>query len=138
MPLLRLIAQIEDHFGLKLDEERLKEAVALSSRASTLWRQTLETARTHPSPLTFFDGLIHMAPVIVLRGSQTAVDYYEELLAEMGERVRSGVGAVHGPVVGGGPRAASAARNDSRPAAAAASDRSDRLSFRAYRDVRHR
>jgi len=92
--LVRLIGQIEEHFGLKLDEERLKEAVALSSRASTLWRRALETARTHPSPLTFFDGLIHMAPVIVLRGSPTAVEYYEQFLAEMGERVRNGVGAV--------------------------------------------
>ncbi|MEK7710351.1 MAG: 2-hydroxyacyl-CoA dehydratase family protein [Planctomycetota bacterium] len=92
--LLALIQQIETRFDLRLDWDRLREVVALSSRASGLWRELLETARSHPSPLTFFDGLIHMAPVIVMRGSQQAVDYYEELLTEMQDRVRDGVAAV--------------------------------------------
>lgn len=92
--LTTLIAQIESQFGLRLDRDRLQEVVALSSRASTLWRAVLDTARAHPSPITFFDGIIHMAPVILMRGSHTAVDYYESLLAEMQDRVRAGVGAV--------------------------------------------
>jgi benzoyl-CoA reductase/2-hydroxyglutaryl-CoA dehydratase subunit BcrC/BadD/HgdB len=90
----QLVGRIESHLGRKLDRDRLCEVVSLSSRASTLWRQVLETARAHPSPLTFFDGLIQMAPVILMRGSQDALDYYELLLAEMQERVANGVGAV--------------------------------------------
>jgi benzoyl-CoA reductase/2-hydroxyglutaryl-CoA dehydratase subunit BcrC/BadD/HgdB len=35
-----------------------------------------------------------MAPVIIMRGSQQAVSYYEELLTEMQNRVRDGVAAV--------------------------------------------
>ena len=35
-----------------------------------------------------------MAPVILMRGSRTAVDYYEVLLAEMQQRVAQGVAAV--------------------------------------------
>lgn len=92
--LVRLIGQIESRFGLKMDPARLEEAVSLSSRASTLWREVLETARTRPAPITFWDGLIHMAPVILMRGSQAPIDYYRALLAEMEDRVRSGVGAV--------------------------------------------
>ncbi len=92
--LVSLIEQIESQFGLKLDGDRLREVVALSSRASALWRQVLDTARAHPSPITFFDGVIHMAPVILLRGSQKAVGFYEVLLAEMQDRVRDGIGAV--------------------------------------------
>jgi benzoyl-CoA reductase/2-hydroxyglutaryl-CoA dehydratase subunit BcrC/BadD/HgdB len=92
--LKQLIERIEAHFGLRLDWDRLRAAVERSSRASTLWREVLDTARAHPSPLTFFDGLIHMAPVILLRGSNAAVEYYEALLAEMRERVAEGVGAV--------------------------------------------
>ena len=92
--LLQFIDRIETEFGLRLDHTRLEETVALSSRASALWRRILDTAQTHPAPLTFWDGLIHMAPVIVLRGSQTAIDYYESLLSEMEQRVRDGVGAV--------------------------------------------
>lgn len=92
--LAALIGRIERHFGLKLDWDRLEQTVALSSRASTLWRRVLETARARPAALTFWDGLIHMAPVILMRGSQTAVDYYEALLTEMQQRVCDGAGAL--------------------------------------------
>ncbi len=92
--LASLVEQIESHFGLKLERSRLEEVVALSSRASTLWRQVLDTAKAHPSPLTFFDGLIHMAPVILMRGRQAAVGYYEALLREMNQRVHDGAGAI--------------------------------------------
>jgi len=94
--LRRLVEEIESHFGLKMSTERLEEVVDLSSRASTLWREVLETSRARPSPLTIWDGLIHMAPVIVLRGSRAAVEYYETLLAEMRQRVHDGVAAVPG------------------------------------------
>jgi len=86
--------QIEASFDCKLDMDRLKEVVALSSRTSALWREILDTAQTRPSPITFWDGLFHMAPVILLRGSQVSIDYYELLLAEMNQRVHNGVGAV--------------------------------------------
>lgn len=91
-----LIKSIESQFGLTLDEARLHDEVTRSSRTSALWHDVLETARAKPSPLTFFDGLIHMAPVILMRGSQVAIDYYEELLAEIKARVAGGVGAVPG------------------------------------------
>ncbi|MBI5864041.1 MAG: 2-hydroxyacyl-CoA dehydratase [Planctomycetes bacterium] len=92
----RLIHQIEGRFGLSLDRRRLEEVVALSSRASTLWREALETARARPAPIVFWDGLIQMAPVILMRGSRLAVEYYETLLAEMKQRVHDGIGAVPG------------------------------------------
>ncbi|MFQ5463911.1 MAG: 2-hydroxyacyl-CoA dehydratase, partial [Phycisphaerae bacterium] len=90
----RLIGQIEEQFGTRLDRDRLQETVRLSSRASELWRRVLDTARAHPAAMTFFDGVIHMAPVILMRGSQKAIDYYEALLAELNQRVEQGVGAV--------------------------------------------
>ncbi|MCP3902259.1 MAG: 2-hydroxyacyl-CoA dehydratase [Planctomycetes bacterium] len=91
-----LIARIEERFGLVFDAAKLEETVARSSRASSLWREVLETARSRPAPITFWDGLIHMAPVILMRGSQVAIDYYEDLLAEMRARVDDGVAAVPG------------------------------------------
>lgn len=90
----RMIEQIESKFGLKMDYDRLREVVSLSSRASILWREVLDTAQESPSPLSFFDGVIHMAPVILMRGSHKALDYYNELHAELKQRVASGVGAV--------------------------------------------
>lgn len=91
-----LIDHIEHQFNLKLDPRRLEECVALSSQASSRWRAVLDTAAYRPAPLTFWDGAIHMAPVILMRGSQTAVDYYDALLAEMEERISRHVPGVPG------------------------------------------
>jgi len=44
------------------------------------------------APLSFFDGTIHMGPIVVLRGTQTAKDYYTDLLAELEENVKNNVG----------------------------------------------
>jgi benzoyl-CoA reductase/2-hydroxyglutaryl-CoA dehydratase subunit BcrC/BadD/HgdB len=92
--LFELIDQITEASGRTFSLPKLEEVVHRSSRTSRLWNKVLDTARNHPSPLTFFDGLIQMAPVVVMRGSQEAIDYYETLLSEMQQRVREGIGAI--------------------------------------------
>ncbi len=92
--LKEMIKILEEKLNTKCDYDRLEEHVARSSQASTLWREILETARTTPAPMTFWDGLIQMSPVILMRGSEIAIDYYTELLAEMQARVTQGIGAV--------------------------------------------
>lgn len=89
-----LIDRLEIRFEQKLDRKRLREAVERSSRVSMLWGRVLDTAQHRPSPLTFWDMLIHMAPVILMRGSHEAIEYYETLLAEMEQRIAEGVAAV--------------------------------------------
>jgi len=86
--------KLERITGNHLDQEKFRKAVALSRKTSDLWKQVLFTATNVPSPLTFFDGTIQMGPAVVLRGGQDAVDYYEELLEELEQRTREGVGAV--------------------------------------------
>ncbi len=90
----RMIEEIENKFALRMDYDRLSEVVALSSRASALWGSVLDTAKARPAAMTFFDGAIHMAPVILMRGSQTAIDYYKSLLTELSQRVENGIGAI--------------------------------------------
>ncbi len=92
----RLIEQLEGITGRKLDLDRLAETVKLSNQCTRLWGQILEACRNVPTPLTFFDTLIHLAPVVVMRGTPEAVEYYTLLLAEVEERVASGVAAVPG------------------------------------------
>ena len=82
--------------GRPLDMDRFRQAVGLSQRCSQLWEKVLRTASQRPSPLNFFDGTIHMGPAVVLRGTQIAVDYYEQLLAELEQRIADGVAAVEG------------------------------------------
>jgi len=91
-----LIPTLEEVSGVKFDIDRLRETVRLSRECSDLWKDVLETAASRPSPLTFFDSTIHMAPAVVMRGTQSAIDYYNELLAELKDRMADGVAAVEG------------------------------------------
>jgi 2-dehydropantoate 2-reductase len=94
--MIRLISQLQGFTGRGLDMDRLAEVVALSSRASRLWGEILELAECVPTPLTYFDTLIHMAPMVCMRGTPEAVEYYEILKAELEERVADKVAAVPG------------------------------------------
>jgi len=81
-----MIEPLEKISGNKFDMDELKKVLSLSRECSDLWMKVLETASAVPSPLTFFDGTIHMGPAVVLRGTQQALDYYKILLAELEER----------------------------------------------------
>jgi benzoyl-CoA reductase/2-hydroxyglutaryl-CoA dehydratase subunit BcrC/BadD/HgdB len=91
-----LIPQLEAISGNKFDMDKLRHVLTLSKECSSLWKKVLDTASAMPSPITFFDGTIHMGPAVVLRGTQTAVDYYNLLLAELNVRIKNKVAAVEG------------------------------------------
>jgi benzoyl-CoA reductase/2-hydroxyglutaryl-CoA dehydratase subunit BcrC/BadD/HgdB len=89
-----LVSALEPVAGRSLDPDELARVIALSRECSVLWERVLKTAVATPSPLTFFDGTIHMGPAVVLRGTPAAVEYYELLLVELEERVAGGEAAV--------------------------------------------
>ena len=91
-----MIPTLEQISGNKFDIDRFRETVRLSKECTIRWRQVLEAAANVPSPMTFFDHTIHMAPAVVLRGKQEALDYYDLLLAELKERMDAGIAAVPG------------------------------------------
>ena len=91
-----MVPELERIAGRKLDMDRFREVVGESRETSRLWRETLETAAHKPSPLTFFDGTIHMGPAVVLRGLPVANEYYRALLKELRARIDGGVAAVDG------------------------------------------
>lgn len=89
-----LVAPLEAVAGRRLDAVALEAAVGRSRTCSDRWRDVLHTAATRPAPLTFWDATIHMAPAVVLRGTQEACDYYAALLPELLGRARAGQGAL--------------------------------------------
>jgi len=91
-----LIPTLEEVTGVRFDIDRLREVVASSYRCTLLWKKVLRIAEQRPSPITFFDGTIHMGPAVVLRGDERAERYYETLISELEERVANGSGAVDG------------------------------------------
>lgn len=89
-----LVPELEKVADQKFDLEKFRETVRLSHDGCVLWRRVLETAMNKPSPINFFDSAIHMGPIVVMRGTQYAVDYYKVLLAELEERVKNNIGSV--------------------------------------------
>lgn len=89
-----MIPDLEKVSAVRFDIDRLREVVASSHRCTQGWGKALRLARHKPSPLTFFDGTIHMGPAVVLRGDDRAVAYYEVLSEELEARIAQGVGAV--------------------------------------------
>lgn len=97
------IAQMKEYFaflegatGEAFDEERFLEVAAKSLAAITLWKEVLSCAETVPSPMTCLDAFILMAPVVILRGTDEVIAFYEGLLAEMRQRVEEGIAIIPG------------------------------------------
>lgn len=80
-----LITVLEEITGSKLSWDKLEEVVNNSATTSDLWGEFLDKAKTNPSPITFFDGCIQMAPAVVLRGTPIANKYYKLLNQEIDE-----------------------------------------------------
>ena len=92
--LRELIDFLEVFTQRRLDYDRLKEVLELSSEACRLWNDCLDMAALKPAPFGFFDACFHMAPIVVWRGTKEAVDYYRQLKAELEERVEKKVYAI--------------------------------------------
>ena len=88
------IAFLEAHCGKKMDHDRLAEVGRLSLAGQKLWQKVLDTTIHKPAPMSAFDAFFHLALIVTLRGTQTVIDYYDELLKEMKERIEKGISAV--------------------------------------------
>jgi benzoyl-CoA reductase/2-hydroxyglutaryl-CoA dehydratase subunit BcrC/BadD/HgdB len=91
-----LVKTLENLTGRSLDQDRLKEVIHLSDEATKLWMRILESATRSPAPITVFDQFISMAPIVSQRGTLAALEFYKEMLEELEERTKTGVGAIDG------------------------------------------
>jgi benzoyl-CoA reductase/2-hydroxyglutaryl-CoA dehydratase subunit BcrC/BadD/HgdB len=89
-----LIAWAEKHTGRKLKQKRFMKTLEYSDRAVRLWWEIRELNKARPSPLNTPDLFVNMAPIVVLRGTEDAVSFYEKLKVEVEERVEQGTGAI--------------------------------------------
>lgn len=85
---------LESAAGRPFDHDKMTEVGQLSLAGQQLWQKVLNTTASKPSPMSAFDAFFFLALIVTLRGTQTAVDFYTELLAEMEERVNRGVSVV--------------------------------------------
>jgi len=88
------ITFLETACGRRFDYDRMIEVGRLSIEGQRLWQAVLDTTTNKPAPMSAFDAFFHLALIVTLRGTQTVVDYYTDLLAEMKARVAEGISAV--------------------------------------------
>lgn len=80
--------------GGEWSEDRFEESVLRSRQATALWQECIEANAARPAPATAVDQFLLMGPIVTMRGTREAVDFYRELRDELRERVGSGEGAV--------------------------------------------
>jgi benzoyl-CoA reductase/2-hydroxyglutaryl-CoA dehydratase subunit BcrC/BadD/HgdB len=89
-----MIRFLEGVTGHRLRPERLKRVANASNKTVYLWSEIRALCKARPSPLNAPDLFVNMAPIVVLRGTESAVRFYRHLRAEVEERVHNGVGAI--------------------------------------------
>ncbi len=91
-----MAADLEKITGRRFSRRELEQSLNYSKEAIALWREIRELCRAEPSPLNAPDLFIHMAPIVVLRGTAQPVRYYRRLRDEVSRRVAGGLSAVEG------------------------------------------
>jgi benzoyl-CoA reductase/2-hydroxyglutaryl-CoA dehydratase subunit BcrC/BadD/HgdB len=89
-----MIPELERISGRKFSEARFRKIISLARESSLRWGEVLETMKNRPAPMSIFDAFVHLAPIVSLRGLPVSMEYYDILLEELRERVKSGIGAV--------------------------------------------
>lgn len=91
---MEYITFLEEVCGKSFDFDRMMEVGRLSLKGQRLWQDILDTTMSKPSPMSAFDAFFFMAMIVTLRGTQIAVDFYQELLEEMRQRASQKIGVV--------------------------------------------
>ena len=92
--LQELITFLEGFCGRRLNYDRLQECVELSGNMFRTWKAVYELCQNVPSPMSVFDIFTHLFPVLGFRATPEGVAYYEDLKAEVAERVAQGISAI--------------------------------------------
>jgi benzoyl-CoA reductase/2-hydroxyglutaryl-CoA dehydratase subunit BcrC/BadD/HgdB len=88
------ITFLETHTRKKFDYDKMANVGRLAFQAQKLWQKILNTTAHKPSPMSAFDAFFFLALIVTLRGTQTAVDFYQELTLEMEDRIQNKISIV--------------------------------------------
>lgn len=83
--LKELMEFVEEHTGNKFDMDKFKEVLGYSDEASKLFLEIGALRKTVPSPISPIEIFTNMFPIVTLAGKKEAVEFYNELYAEISE-----------------------------------------------------
>jgi bcr-type benzoyl-CoA reductase subunit B len=84
----------EEYCGRTYNWDKLQECMEYSSKAGKLFSQVVNSCKHKPSPITAFDTFLLLGTLMNLRGYPQAVTFYEQVNAEIAERIAEGISAV--------------------------------------------
>lgn len=85
---------LETQTHKKFNHDKMAIVGRLALQGQKLWQKILNTTAHKPSPMSAFDSFFFLALIVTLRGTQTAVDFYQELALEMEDRIQRGISIV--------------------------------------------
>jgi benzoyl-CoA reductase subunit B len=91
-----VIPKMEKVSGKKIDKDKLSAILKHARKSQDLITKIFDSTKHKPSPIdAYFAGVYYIGPINVgFRGTPEAVDYYQELLNEVQERVDKGLGPI--------------------------------------------
>jgi benzoyl-CoA reductase subunit B len=90
----QVIPAIERLTGKPYDYDKLSEALVIIKKSAEIRNQCLELSKTIPAPWSFFDMCVTSGALQNVGGTPAALNYLEQLLTELKERVAQGIGSV--------------------------------------------
>ncbi|MBI5507391.1 MAG: 2-hydroxyacyl-CoA dehydratase [Deltaproteobacteria bacterium] len=78
----------------RADISDLEVPIRLAAEGTQLWGECLGLSSHRPAPWTCFDGFVHMAPIVAMRGTVACNAYYRMLRDELSDRVARGIGGI--------------------------------------------
>lgn len=91
----KLIEVCEELTGKRLDYDRLRETVRLSSQTGDLWSKIKHLTKVRPAPYdAYFDSVTMMAPLYCLRGTPQGLQFFQTALEEYEAKAASGEGPI--------------------------------------------
>jgi benzoyl-CoA reductase/2-hydroxyglutaryl-CoA dehydratase subunit BcrC/BadD/HgdB len=78
----------------KFDMDKLREVVSYSDQASALWDEIDAMRAAIPTPISQIDVFTCLFPLVTLKGTKEAVEFYKQLRDEVKTRVDNKVGFV--------------------------------------------
>jgi benzoyl-CoA reductase/2-hydroxyglutaryl-CoA dehydratase subunit BcrC/BadD/HgdB len=85
---------VEKITGKKFNEKKFNEIMVKSARLSDLWQEIYEYRKLLPTPVAFQDTMAAIFPLVILPGLDIGIKFYEQVLADVKDRVARNTGAV--------------------------------------------
>jgi len=89
-----LITFLEKQTNTQLDKNKLRKAITLSDRTSSLWLEIQDHRKTIPTPMGARDAFSAVFYMLCLPATQTAVDFYQKLRDEIKELAKNRIGII--------------------------------------------